>query len=121
MKDLDFNRILARYLVGFGVALLLSVLGYLLVTKHLVPSGTMTMALLLLLAAVQLAVQLICFLHLGIGGRSRDRTITLAFTIVMMLIVIIGSLWVLQNLNYRMTMSGQAMDEYMQKQNKKGF
>jgi len=39
----------------------------------------------------------------------------------MMLVIVIGSLWIMQNLDYRMGMSGEAMNEYMKEQNKKGF
>lgn len=121
MKELDFTRILARYLIGFGAALILSVASYVIVTNQLVDSSTGAMGVILTLAVIQLIVQLVCFLHLGVGGRSRDRTITLSFTIIMMLVIVIGSLWIMRNLDYRMNMSGEAMNEYMQRQNKKGF
>ena len=79
------------------------------------------MAVLLTLATVQLIVQLACFLHLGISGRSRTRTVSIVFTFLMMLVVVLGSLWIMKHLDYRMGMSGEAMNEYMKAQNKKGF
>ena len=121
MKNLDFDSLVQRYVIGFGAALLLSVLAYLLITQRWVGSAKLAMLVLLLLAVIQLIVQLVCFLHLSLEGRSRNRTFSFIFTILMMLIIVIGSLWIMNNLDYRMGMSGEAMNEYMEAQNKKGF
>jgi len=121
MKNSDFIRLLNKYLFGFGAALALSGISFVVATGQWVTSAVGAMAILLLLASVQLVIQLVCFLHLGFDGRSRSRTLTISFTIIMMLIIVIGSLWIMRNLDYRMGMSGQDMNEYMQEQNKKGF
>lgn len=120
MKTSDFNSHLVRYVIGFGSALCLSVLAYLVATGAGF-SAVVTMLILLVLAALQLVIQLVCFLHLNLNDRSRPRTVTLAFTVLMMMIVVTGSLWIMKNLDYRMGMSGDAMNEYMEAQNKKGF
>ncbi len=121
MSQDSFSTLVVRYVIGFASALLLSVASYLLVTAHIFTSAHATMIVVLIFAAVQLAVQLVCFLHLRITGHSRDRSVTFGFTILMMLVIVIGSLWIMQNLDYRMGMSGEAMNEYMKEQNKKGF
>ncbi|MBC7512604.1 cytochrome o ubiquinol oxidase subunit IV [Candidatus Saccharibacteria bacterium] len=121
MNDLEFNRLAIRYVFGFASALCLSVLGYFIIVDDWFNSSASAMAVLLVLAAIQLIVQLVCFLHLDGRGRSRGRAMTLGFTLLMMFVVVIGSLWIMENLDYRMGMNGQEMEEYMQKQNKKGF
>ena len=121
MNQSRFIPLVMRYLVGFLAALALSVLSYLVVTSQVLPTSHMVMAVLLLLAVIQLVVQLVCFLHLSLEGRARARTMTFGFTILMMLVVVIGSLWIMKNLDYRMGMTGEAMNEYMKAQNKKGF
>lgn len=121
MSERHFNRLLLQYLLGFVAALILSVLAYLIATGGFIQGPSTIMGILLILAVLQLAVQLICFLHLGAQGASRSRTITLGFTISMMLVIVIGSLWIMKNLDYRMGMSPDAMNEYMLEQNKKGF
>lgn len=121
MNQIDFSRLIWRYVVGFVAALVLSAAAYSVVVFEIFVDSYATMAVILALAIVQLIVQLIFFLHLDIKGRSLGRTISLAFTIVMMLIIVIGSIWIMRNLDYRMNMSSEAMNEYMQKQNKKGF
>ena len=121
MSQPSLLSLISKYIIGFFSALLLSCVAYLVVVEHWFDSSTSTMAVLLLLAVTQLIIQLVCFLHLGLKGRSRGRTITIVFTLVMMLVIVIGSLWVMKNLDYRMGMSPEAMEEYMLKQNKKGF
>lgn len=121
MNQPDFSRLLNKYIFGFGAALVLSVLGYMIVTEKWISSASWTMAVLLVLAAVQLVVQLVSFLHLGLRDRSRSRTFSMLFTVIMMLIIVIGSLWIMKNLDYRMGMNGGDMNIYMEQQNKKGF
>jgi len=116
----EFNRLLMRYVVGFMSALLLSVGSYLIATSG-ASAAARTMAIILVLAVAQLVCQLIFFLHLDIRGRSVGRTVSFIFTIIMMLVVVVGSLWIMRNLDYRMGMSPEAMNDYMQAQNKKGF
>jgi cytochrome o ubiquinol oxidase operon protein cyoD len=120
MNASEFGALTLRYGLGFGAALILSVTAYLFATEGWIESAQGTMAILLCLAVIQLVIQLVCFLHLG-SGRSRDRVVTIGFTILMMLVIVIGSLWIMRNLDYRMGMSPDAMNEYMKAQNKKGF
>lgn len=118
MKQTSFSTILTRYIFGFGGALFLSAFAYLLVTEKWLTGGA-AMAVLLLLAAIQLSVQLICFLHLGRSRRSRNRGLSFLFVFIMSVIIVVGSIWIMNNLDYRMSTSSEAMNEYMQLQNKK--
>ena len=118
----SFAQWLTIYIFGFGMSLILSVISYLAVVMNWF--GDMTLlaaASLLALATIQLVVQLICFLHLGTNPRSIFKTHTFIFTFMTMLIVVIGSLWIMRNLDYRMSTSVEEMNQYMQEQNKKGF
>jgi cytochrome o ubiquinol oxidase operon protein cyoD len=65
----------------------------------------------LFLAIAQLIVQLIYFLHMSKGSRSPWKLILLCFTAFIVCILVAGSLWIMGNLNTRMT--PQQMDEYM--------
>ena len=121
MSHTSLSSLVMKYVVGFGSALLLSTLAYLIVVQHWFTSASVTMLVLLVLAVVQLIIQLVCFLHLSFKGRSRERTQAIMYTLLMMLVIVIGSIWVMRNLDYRMGMSGEAMNEYMIEQNKKGF
>ena len=73
-------------------------------------------------AALQLYIQSRYFLHLDDDHeRPRWRLASYIFTWFTLLIVVIGSLWIMMNLNYNMMMSPKEMNEYMLKQNTKGF
>lgn len=121
MNKSPLKPLVTKYVFGFVSALVLSTAAYVIVVEHWFDTGFTTMAVLLLLATLQLIIQLVCFLHLGIKDRSRTRTFTITFALVMMLVIVVGSLWVMKNLDYRMGMTSDAMNDYMIEQNKKGF
>lgn len=109
-----------QYYIGFAGAAALTILAYASV-KLAWFSPTVTAAFVLALAVLQLIVQVYYFLHLKGEEKPRWRNWTFVYSLVMMLVVVIGSLWVMYNLNYRMGMSGEQMEEYMLHENKKGF
>ena len=121
MSESSLRPLVIKYVYGFVSALLLSGLGYIMVVGNWFHSNLATMGALLLLAVVQLVIQLVCFLHLGVHKRSFNRTVSIVFTLAMMLVIVIGSVWVMRNLDYRMGMSSEEMNDYMLEQNKKGF
>lgn len=53
-------------------------------------------------AISQLLVQLIFFLHLGRGSNVRWNILVFLFATLVILIVVIGSLWIMNNLDYNM-------------------
>lgn len=110
-----------RYSVGFISAIILTLAAYLLVVERLLTGGWL-LAAIMGLASVQLAVQLICFLHFGSKSDTDSRWHQAAFYVMMIILVIIvgGSLWIMANLNYNM-MSPHDMEEHMLKESSKGF
>ncbi|MEN9413463.1 MAG: hypothetical protein RLZZ342_550 [Candidatus Parcubacteria bacterium] len=104
---------LARaYVLGFAISLALTCAAYVLVSTHAF-AGDVAFAILGALACAQFGVQVYFFLHLGHGGRSsQERRIAfMSFTIIV-LILVIGSLWVMRHLDARMMMPGH-MEAYM--------
>lgn len=116
----NFRTERINYILGFIGAAVLTLLAYFSVTSAWF-SATQTAAFVLALAVVQLLVQSYYFLHLKNESKPRWKSWTYLYTLAMMLIVVVGSIWVMYNLNYRMGMSGDQMEEYMLEQNKKGF
>ena len=107
------------YLLGFILCIALTLAAYFLVAKELLSGMTVILAI-LGLGVIQLAVQLIFFMHLGseyADGRPKHHWNMLVFFFMIMVLVIIvfGSLWIMYNLNYRelppMDMSVQ-MEKY---------
>lgn len=109
---------MAQYTVGFILSLLLTGTAYLVVMKHLFDGG-MLIAVIITLAILQVLVQLVFFLHLGQETKPRWKLVVLLFMLLVLGIVVFGSLWIMQNLNYMMP--GHDVDAYMIEQSKKGF
>jgi len=110
------------YVIGFLLSLALTLGAYFLVSGY-INSHNLTHSLLIFaiigLASIQLCIQLIFFLHLGQEKKPRFNLITFLFMLVVLGIIVVGSLWIMQNLDYNMM--PKEMDHYMQEQNKKGF
>jgi cytochrome o ubiquinol oxidase operon protein cyoD len=64
------------------------------------------------LALIQLWVQLTFFLHLNLEANNRWNLSIFISTVGVVLILILGSLWIMQNLDYR-HMSPQQLDSYI--------
>jgi cytochrome o ubiquinol oxidase operon protein cyoD len=99
------------YIVGFVLSIATTLLAYFFVVNELF-SKNVLIYVVMGIAVVQLVVQLVFFLHLGRGNRW--KVITFAFAVLVVLIVVVGSLWIMQNLDYNMMqMSPDQMTEYM--------
>lgn len=104
---------LRSYVSGFVLSVCLTVAAYLIVTRHTL-SMHILIAAIVVLALVQFMVQLFFFLHLGRETKPRWKLGVFAFMIVIVAILVFGSLWIMNNLNYRMT--PQQINQYMQDQ-----
>lgn len=105
---------LMLYIFGFAWSLILTLTAYFWTTKHIMPASWLVYAL-CGLALVQCTVQLYFFLHIAAGTRPRWKLISFWFMLLIVLIVVIGSIWIMHSLNNRM-MSPSTMDNYMQSQ-----
>lgn len=116
------SRMVVGYMIGFLASLLLTLGAYAVATGASLGLSMNVLAFLLLsLAVLQLLFQLRFFLHVGSETGPKWHSLSFVFTVIMLLIVVVGSLWVMFNLNYRMGMSSEQMNQYMIEQNKKGF
>lgn len=111
----------AQYTIGFMLALVLTLTAFILVHVHVAhhhtyPSDGFMMAVLPILAVIQLFVQMVFFLHLGRESKPRWNVYALAFALITVLILVIGSLWIMSNLNYRMMYSPDQIQRYVDSQ-----
>jgi cytochrome o ubiquinol oxidase operon protein cyoD len=108
------------YQVGFFFSIILTLIAFLLVYLHINSDHAMfshqflTVAI-FDLAVVQLIVQAVFFLHLNTHSSARWNMIVFLFTGLVVFTVVAGSLWIMQNLNYRMT--PEELHTYMNNQN----
>ena len=107
------SKNLKSYITGFILSILLTLGAYVLVIEHLF-TGNIGVAVLILFAVVQLLIQLLFFLHISQEAKPRWKLLTLLFMLLVLLIIVIGSLWIMNNLNYRMTPA--QMNKYMNDQ-----
>lgn len=99
------------YVVGFVMSLELTLAAYLLVVNQVL-DRRMLLAVIVGLAIAQLLVQLTFFLHLGRESKPRWNLTVLLFAALVVIILVFGSLWIMNNLNYH-TMSPQQTDKYI--------
>ena len=109
------RKLVFLYITGFILSLIFTVTAYLVVT-HQIFSPVMLVGAVVILAAIQFIVQMICFLHMGTQASSRDRLMVLGFAGVIVTILVVGSLWIINNLNNRMMPSTARMEQYMSDQ-----
>lgn len=95
---------LRAYLIGIVSCLFLTVISFSIVGFNLLQGWDAIFAI-AALAVMQAALQLRYFLHLGEEGSPYWETFVFCFMLVILLVIVIGSLWVMNDLNMRtMTM-----------------
>jgi len=92
---------LPTYLTGFALSLALTALSFGAVMSGWIPHG-MILPAITVLALVQLIVQLVFFLHLGASREQRSNTVILTLTVLLVVVIVGGSLWVMHNANENM-------------------
>ncbi len=110
-----------NYLVGFALSVVTTFVAYFMVTERWF-EGWMLLVLLGLLAFTQMIVQLYFFLHLGEEMKPRLRAWSFVFMSIILLIIVVGSLWIMGHLNYNMMeMAPVEKDHYMMGEKDAGF
>jgi cytochrome o ubiquinol oxidase operon protein cyoD len=100
-KATESHGTLTSYSIGFVLSLVLTGVAYVVVANQLF-SGFGLMAAIAALAFAQVLVQLFFFLHLGHETKPRLKLLVFLFMLLVLAIVVGGSLWIMQNLNYHM-------------------
>jgi cytochrome o ubiquinol oxidase operon protein cyoD len=102
---------LLGYLVGLGLAILLTATSFFVAGTNLVWQPSIPVAI-IVLAIAQMGVHLVFFLHITTGPDNTNNVLALAFGLLIVFLVIGGSLWIMSNLNHNM----MPMDQLMQMQ-----
>jgi cytochrome o ubiquinol oxidase operon protein cyoD len=102
---------LAGYVVGLGLAVLLTATSFFVAGTHLVWEPSIPVAI-VVLAIAQMGVHLVFFLHITTGADNTNNVLALAFGLLIVVLVIGGSLWIMTNLNHNM----MPIDQIMQMQ-----
>jgi len=94
------------YVVGFILSLIFTLLPYYLVVHHAV-SGSALLVAILGFAVIQMLIQITFFLHLGRGPKPKWNLFFFVSTVGIILVVVGGSIIIINNLHYNMQPSDQ--------------
>jgi cytochrome o ubiquinol oxidase subunit IV len=104
----DVAAAVRTYLVGLGLAVLLTVTSFYIASTNLVWAPSIPVAL-VVLAIAQMGVHLVFFLHITTGPENTNNVMALFFGVLIVLLVIGGSLWIMAHLNQNMMPMDQLM------------
>ena len=110
-KESGIGSRLLGYVVGLGLAILLTATSFFIAGTDLVWQPSIPVAI-IVLAIAQMGVHLVFFLHITTGADNTNNVLALAFGLLIVFLVIGGSLWIMSNLNQNM----MPMDQIMQMQ-----
>jgi cytochrome o ubiquinol oxidase subunit IV len=102
---------LRSYLIGLGLATLITVVAFFVSQTTLVWEPSIPIAL-GVLAVAQIGVHLVFFLHISTGPDNTNNALALAFGVLIVFLLIAGSLWIMGHLNHNM----MPMERIMQMQ-----
>ena len=93
---------LKSYAIGFVLSIILTVIPFGVVMYSGMPHGYIIAAL-AIAACVQIIVHLHYFLHLDGSSSARWNVIALLFSVLVMALIIVGTIWIMYHLKYNLT------------------
>ncbi len=109
--DIDRDEIagaVGSYLVGLGLATLLTAVSFFVAGTTLVWAPSIPVAL-VVLAIAQMGVHLVFFLHITTGPDNTNYVRALAFGVLIVLVLMVGTIWVMTAMNHNMMPMDQMM------------
>jgi cytochrome o ubiquinol oxidase subunit IV len=109
-EPLDAHEVegIGSYLIGLGLATLLTIVSFFVAQTTLVWQPSIPVAL-AVLAIAQMGVHLVFFLHITTGPDNLNNAMALAFGVLIVFLVITGSLWIMAHMNHNMMPMDQIM------------
>ncbi|QBH95322.1 cytochrome o ubiquinol oxidase subunit IV [Limnobaculum zhutongyuii] len=89
------------YLIGFVLSVILTAIPFWMVMTGAAAPATLAVVI-SLFAVVQIVVHLVYFLHMNTKSEGGWNFVALVFTGLIIAIVVVGSLWIMYNLNTNM-------------------
>ena len=91
-----------EYVIGFLLSVVLTAIPFALVMTNAFADTRITAAIVTLCAVVQIVVHMIYFLHMNTKSENGWTLMALIFTVILVVIVLAGSLWVMYHMNVNM-------------------
>lgn len=90
------------YMTGFVLSVILTAIPFWLVMQGVIQSASTTAFVILALGAVQLVVHMVYFLHMSPRAEGGWTLLALIFSIIFVVIILAGSMWVMYHMNTNM-------------------
>lgn len=90
------------YLIGFVLSVILTAIPFWLVMSGAIDNKQATAIVIMAFAVVQIVVHMVFFLHMNTASEGGWSMLALIFTMILVVIVLTGSLWVMYHLNANM-------------------
>jgi cytochrome o ubiquinol oxidase operon protein cyoD len=100
--DDGYHATVGGYTIGFLLSVVLTAIPFWLVMAEVLPTPRITAIVILIFAAVQVVVHMVYFLHMNPKVEGGWSILALIFTIILVVIMLSGSIWVMFHLNTNM-------------------
>ena len=90
------------YMTGFVLSVILTAVPFWLVMGDVLNDTLRTSIVIMALAAVQIVVHMIYFLHMNTKSEGGWTFLALAFTLTLVVITLVGSIWVMYHMDQNM-------------------
>jgi len=97
------------YMTGFVLSVILTAIPFWLVMGDVLDSKVATIAAIMIIGAIQIVVHMVYFLHMNTKSEGGWTMMALIFTVIIVAIALIGSLWVMHHLNTNMMVMSPEM------------
>lgn len=95
--------------LGLGFSIVLTFSSFLLAASDIVYGPAIPVAL-IVLAIAQMGVHLVFFLHITTGPDNTNNVLALAFGILVVVLIVLGSIWIMDHLKQNMMPMDQLMN-----------
>lgn len=96
-----WNASIKPLVLGFIFSIISTLAVYRIVT-HMHLKHDWLVATVVGVGCLQVILQLVFFLHLGLESKPRWNLLMFLFTVLLILIVVLGTLWIMYNLSYNL-------------------
>lgn len=90
------------YMIGFVLSVILTIIPFYIVMGDALDSRLLAIAIIFVLGAIQMVVHIVYFLHINSRVEEGWLAMALTFTVLLVVIVLSGSIWVMFNLEENM-------------------
>ena len=101
-EEINVRYRVLGYVVGLALAILLTATSFFVAGTDLVWQPSIPVAI-VVLAIAQMGVHLVFFLHITTGPDNTNNVLALAFGVLIVGLILIGTLWIMTNMNANMT------------------